>query len=385
MIKQCVTLKALSPVHIGNGLTYYPSSLVRRNNGMMLRIDPVKLYSYLDEQKGRDWLDYISASDASHYAGNFFAKNTDIKIQPDYSLYSMRYFGSNYNDGKLSFFAQGNVRNTLYWEAVKDQFNGVYVPGSSLKGFIRTALLLDVFKRSDIDRLFSNNIESENKKKENKEKVKYYEKKIKSLLEIDSGLKGIQNDAFRLIQIADSSSADVISLREVRNIGMAESGQGVPSYCECVDTGSELKTDITIVDEIKPDREKTARMLTKDAILHAIYNLSSLILENLDERLRDKQDKTKTNLSHAIQQVAQLMKLNDKDSPVIVLGKHKGIMANTLLPALKGTKYYTEILEEIPHPRKKKHDPSSFPISIHLVMDQEQKYILPGWMKISLT
>ncbi|PWR70466.1 type III-A CRISPR-associated RAMP protein Csm5 [Methanospirillum stamsii] len=121
-----IALIARTPVHIGTGQTYFPNEYVTSTGksgvGFVSRIDIRKFSSVLNEDQ-RD--SFIADLDESFKMTEFFKQNN--LVPKDLRRYLVENRSGNHNPQEIR-------------ECIKTN-NIPYIPGSSLKGAIRTALL----------------------------------------------------------------------------------------------------------------------------------------------------------------------------------------------------------------------------------------------------
>lgn len=114
-----ITLDVLTPVHIGNGNTIEKKDFEVKGNTVNI-YDPLKLHAIL----GRSYEDFLM----SNYTLTDFLRNNRVNVSKAL-LYSLPSHGISIrkSDGLVEF--------------IKDPYGLPYIPGSSLKGAIRTAIL----------------------------------------------------------------------------------------------------------------------------------------------------------------------------------------------------------------------------------------------------
>ena len=155
-----ITLKALSPVHIGTGIEYSPLEFVlntdKGNTDWLWRIDPSRFLSSLSEER-RD--QFVAAVNNTNFDLKRFAQGMDLRPMRRYIVRDFT--------GRSSIPA---VR-----ECIKTA-DRAYIPGSSLKGAFRTALLWSVAKD---DERFVSAIREEARERINKGTIgKRYEESV---------------------------------------------------------------------------------------------------------------------------------------------------------------------------------------------------------------
>ena len=162
MKKANYRLRVLSPTHIGNGneltpVDFYPA------NGRIYVLDTEKLISHLMHLgvKLDEILDFLKSPLEDLYVWRRYINKLGLNIQ-DFTKYALRVIG---NLG---------TRSSRISEFIKTR-NRPYIPGSSIKGAIRTAILYKVLKEcSDtnmIDRSLRGSIKG---LRESQDLVDYY-------------------------------------------------------------------------------------------------------------------------------------------------------------------------------------------------------------------
>ncbi len=172
-----IIIETLAPVHIGSGQEIKKSEYVYdKANGMLYIMDTYKLFEGLKKLNLLDRFEEFMLTSREATMTDFIAKN-GINQYKDWAAYS-------YNVGKF-----GKYTNPIKG-FIKDAYGLPYVPGSSLKGVIRNALLSALLRQ----------------KKEN-----YLVVTQEVLSEIENGKP---NNKFLLKQ---SSDLDVMTFHSVRN------------------------------------------------------------------------------------------------------------------------------------------------------------------------
>ena len=115
-----IILETISPVHIGTGERYGRSEFLVRGNDI-IRLDVNKIYAHLGEKNKEVFLQFL---EDPRFRLDDFIKNVDDSISKA-KLYSAK--------------LKTNIPHEIA-ENIKTGFKG-YVPGSTLKGAIRTAIL----------------------------------------------------------------------------------------------------------------------------------------------------------------------------------------------------------------------------------------------------
>lgn len=156
-------------------------------------------------------------------------------------------------------FDKKNCQNIQ--EFVRDPYHMPYVPGSSLKGVIRTALLAKLVsenasmfesEKREIERIIT--VRGRNIKSELARQTKKIESKVLFTLERNKkNSSDMLNDCFCGLQISDSDSlaySDITLCKKIDFKPKDDDGRDMPLYRECLKPGTKVKFQMTI-DETK--------------------------------------------------------------------------------------------------------------------------------------
>lgn len=178
-----VKLHILSPIHVGTGQELDPFSYVIRNNTLYL----IDLIQWMESYPKKDELHKMMDSDnfavmRSYIADNFNLENAvQCKIPVDSSdLLKTYQHAIQKKDSRNQVLVSPMMRNDITMEA--------YIPGSSIKGAIRTALANQFVKEAGVRK--------ENAFKDRKTGEADYNEKI---------FGNIRNDPMRWLKISDVS------------------------------------------------------------------------------------------------------------------------------------------------------------------------------------
>ncbi|MEM4397186.1 MAG: type III-A CRISPR-associated RAMP protein Csm5 [Candidatus Woesearchaeota archaeon] len=362
-MKYKLKIKVLSPIHIGNGLEYYPSNVIIQE-GHLIKVNMSKLYNNLNDNLKNEFEEYMMSDSPKKELRTFLKQYNIREFSKEYKL---KYYAKPENNNSNSNQNKNPnqiYRNIKYLESMKDSKNNFYIPGSSLKGAIRTAI---IYKRL--------------------KEMNNYKRYLKNLNEKQE--KEIVFHGRELI-ISDSSSTNIAAMRQENNIGMVKKNndnnkvKGIKNFCETIEPNQELEAFLTIIEKEEQNMEplkeeqKNIDRLTFEELKKAIFEFTNDYLDFLSEKVKNYQ---KLPL-----QVQELKNINTENEPLLCIGRFKGYFANSVgLIYKRDFNSYNQILLKIPSPNKKKHDPKTFPISLNIFYDVEnnqEKMILPGWIKL---
>lgn len=311
------TLKTKSPVIVAAGSEYqygpqeYVFSKGRLNGNLVdlvKKIDITKYYKSLDEDKKEELLSNLLDSDFN--LDEYSKSNTDIKNYDYYPSVSK----CNINPKKEIM------------EHVKTM-NKLYIPGSSLKGALTTAILYDKMHTDDVKKIMKN--------KKYRDRYNAYKNVLKNYFSSKKG-NSAQKNIMRFIQISDTNLLKIPRIYDIQSIQVKSNhtyeyykrGGIVTTYYETIEQNSKLNCDITI----KKDKEilnqlnlkEKGKILDIDYIKDVLYNFSMDYIEY-------EQDFIDTyNIDFLKDYYKQLAKENTPDSPLIRVGLGSGFMQTTV-------------------------------------------------------
>lgn len=234
-------IELLSPLHIGNGnelkmVDFYFDD----NKKLIKRIDFNKFISYCLE----NGINLMEELNKRHYkTGRDFSitKFMDVEgIDPD-----------DFTSYEVPAIIEKRERESEF--AVKEHIkcDGAYIPGSSIKGAIRTALMWAFLNEdSNKDILFDELGFWLNKNKVTNSDLK----KIDDRISHKVFGEGAHNDILRALRISDTGTIDLEHL-EVSEIKIVGNPQEIPVYVENLKTGTEATFDLYL-DEYLLNTEK---------------------------------------------------------------------------------------------------------------------------------
>ncbi len=281
ILRYKVKLKAVTPVFIGSGeklnKTMYVSSLDNKKitvaDGRLLtkyltenkilgefterlsKLGSVYLYDFLNDMRKTGRLQKIDLTAFRKY---------DVKvIDFDRSTNSNKKDNKRYNDVELF---------------VKDVYGNPYIPGSSIKGALRTVLLSRLAENGNL-KAYSNKLERANNAKDADRELKGMDKSAFAFRVDDADLSAMHG-----ISISDSSafSTDGLGVYQKKdyNIKNAQSLRTLPLYRECMIPGEEVYFDIAL-DKYYLDKIKSFGINSFEDIIGILNDYWNVYLEAL--------------------------------------------------------------------------------------------------------
>jgi CRISPR-associated protein Csm5 len=278
-------------------------------------------------------------------------------------------------------------------EFIKDANQGVYLPGSEIKGAIRTAILYRLLLDEEIYKRLKNALINVKQKDrgtiENARRGKRWAKKeLGKILEnvsnksVEILLRGKKMDAkydlLKFIQIGDSSMYYPNNL-EILHINSFRS-RGKHAYVEALPKGAKFngsfntKRDLMILKELGLDDMEF--LLSEVEVLESCYRLSANLIKNEIGYYREHQE------PQIVTFYQQLKEENTEENPLIRIGQGQGFLSTTITLRVKNKD--PELYEIIRLGTRSKSYPYEFPKTRRLVFEDGKPTYPLGWVKLGL-
>ena len=270
-----VTITTKGPLYIGSGKTINKKEYYfDEDSKKVYFFDFAKLFKGIVDRKLEDkYQEYMLNAKAPMDLGGFFRKNgvgiMDVKKLADYSVDAINVCGDSERD---SFKNRGI--NTF----IKESGNRNYIPGSSLKGAIRTALLVDEISSNDrkYSKFGDEVFKSRNKTSQAGRSTKDIESTAFNTMGRNDKRKGdAVNDVMFSVRVSDSEVIpnNYMTLCRRMDQDVWSDLHDLPIFFECVKPGVSIKTTITIDTSMK-------NYVSIDRIKQAISNYSWCLYED---------------------------------------------------------------------------------------------------------
>jgi CRISPR-associated protein Csm5 len=351
-------LETISPIHIGSGDSYSSAEFLSIGSTIH-RMDINKIYELLTERERERFVDYLE--DQQFRLDDFF-KGKNISIT-DSRLYSLE--------------KKGQIPREIK-EHVKTGTTG-YLPGSSLKGAIKTAVLnafMDEKKIEKIGEIF----DTTDARKRNWEIQRFIEGIFSS-----GGKKSSYSDFMRFVQISDFIPLYRLFVTEVKSLEVDDdinrwywyqrNGRVVQSFLETIGIGEKMEGEIhfTYNDDVHHSLglKGNAEILNLEEIKYFVYNFSAEIIKHEISFAK------KYNIDFLQDFYRKLMKLNTFESPVIKLGHGVGYLGTTV--GLEIKKQDHEIFELVRKSLRGRSYEFEYPKTRRIAIEEN---VPLGWCKI---
>lgn len=277
--KYKIKIKTISPIYIGMGETINKKEYIYdKAHGKVHILDIEKMFSsFLKRGLDVEFEKYLMHPKKNLYTW-FYEKGFAWKEYSKWIKYSL--------NCKMSELGENEAAISLF---IKDKYGNPYVPGSSLKGAIRTALVgtkILELKNPDLYRQrFENALRIPNNK--GKKAIGTEMMKLEKNLFVFERKNEEKNDKMMGIRIADSKvlTKDCLTICKKVDLRIDRKENYINVLRECIKPGTEIEFDMTI--------DKSYNTYNIEDILDAInvfYEYCSIQSEKFEEGLSDPND-----------------------------------------------------------------------------------------------
>lgn len=415
-------IKTLSPIHIGNGEKYNGLSYIA-DKGRVLFYDSSKITENLTIQyieRFTQWIEQRVAEierlekqkrderdeNKRRNLNQLFReaqRRLSLKEFIENSIKDVTVKNNFYRNFLYSIEAKSQVYNNVDIECFLKQNNKPYIPGTEIKGAIRTAIAYNLLQKDDYWNWLK--IELQDFEKDNRynlqqvagqksRKVNDIKKKlVKVMGKIEERLQNrifrteSSNDAkYDLLRFFHVSDIDLQSENYlfVSNLEVKGINRGFPLFQElCKNNqiftcqGFKLEANKIILDKLGFSTEQ-------HWVVSDIKNLFQCCCKFTDRLIEEEIDYfTKNNLPQIVNKLRAIKQQNTNDSPVIRIGKNEGYMSLTmgLLVKDKDKTLYDNVLC---HATKNTSYTGNFPKTRRIVSLGNNDMDTCGWIKLKL-
>ena len=323
-----IKIEVLGPLHIGNGKKISKAEYVYDKTDKKFYImDTFKMF------KGLARLGLLEQFEKFVFEGSNNKKQKEVDLS--YFLRTNNVKKEDYKSwASYSYMANSDADNKNYiLECIKDPYNMVYVPGSSLKGAIRNAILNAVLLKNDKFEAIARSVETAEFKNRN-----YYLLQEAELLNTkifhrmrkceDPNLKieNVVNDIFRAFRVSDSkpiSTENIVLCKKVDVFG----------------DGSRNELKNILRESIKPNTIIEASL----EIDESVFKMS---LESIENAIKIMYNNTKRNF------LSKFPNVHNEKGVLLYIGGGSGFVSKTAIYSLyhdekRALKNASEILDKV--------------------------------------
>ena len=243
-----IELLTLSPIFIGGEKSLNKKEYVKKGRTIYIP-DLEKMYLYMSEHRLAKSFEKFMLDETARDLGRWMNENkipvSDYEKWTAYKLDASDALGENSKTLEIKSF-------------VKDAYGCPYIPGSSLKGALRTILQAYIIKNNI--RYFTRNsedikLEAETFRGKPKEYLKNQDKKLSTRtfnsLNRKEDLKNAVNDIMSCVRVSDSQPLSTDSLILCQKVDVSVRGNENPinTTRECIRPNTKIVFDLTITNE----------------------------------------------------------------------------------------------------------------------------------------
>lgn len=351
-------LTTLSPIHIGSGKSYSCCEFVpakAKSKGQIVkiikRVNLTNYYSSLSDDRKDTFLAGLTNS-------NFKLEQFDKKIKKDFVRYQCI-------DNSHDSFK--NVQ-----EHIKTS-DKLYIPGSSIKGAIRTAIFYDLLTEEDMDKI-GRDISS-NRRNNSFLSDGLLKKHFSSGFGNDA-----QNNIFRFMQVTDTTTTIIPKIEQVLVVMATNKGRKKyyyskhgKTYLETIGANKKFKSRLTTTFDSNIYRK--LKLEDKSEILDLNYLKDVLFKFSQDLIYYEMDFADRYGIDYLSKFYETLNKKNSVDAPLLKIGAGSGLMATSI--AMKLKEYDPASFDRVRNSFKQSYD-FEFPKS-RKVTKQKKPF---GWVKL---
>ena len=329
-----LTLTAVGPVFVGSGKEISKKEYLRLKDGTVLILNIEKFYSFIEKKHlEKQYLDFMLKKDRMSLGSWILNQGIQVKDIQNCIRYRLKNSDMELERGKP----------VQIMEHVKDPYGQPYIPGSSVKGMMRTILLCnDICEHpqkyewivSDMEReLFHNRNQNVSRKRVLATSIKNAEVECYHLLNrFEKKKENAVNDRLSGIIISDSKplQADDLTLCQKIEVHPDGTEKKLNLLRECIKPSTQIEMMLTIDTDLFPIDD---RQVTK-----AIHNFNYIYNDNFVKRFGGA---------------------NCPSEDMVYLGGGAGFVSKTIIYALfqgiEGIRACQSIFEKTNVPRNHKH------------------------------
>jgi len=385
-----VNVEVQTPVHVGSGETVNALSYLRVKD-MLYVIDDDRWQRWLEAQnvtsRFLQWMDSVAQvmgtpqqrqMSLTRFLTDSLRRQDVEVVAKQVAAYPLRMEECGEPDAVRGLKAH-----------LRDARRRAYLPGSSLKGVIRTALLEDLLLEDDhLNRYLQQPLQQRlktaagDRRRLRREVREVWQQMEQALLR--GGKQKANFDLLRFVMVSDGEpfAHEQVSLRLVRS---ENTGRPTQTWLEMVRAGASTRFTLTLL----PDAPLKPLGLDDELGEYLLWEtLFEVLYERAERRL---QRELQYPYPAAVKQELQrLQSLNRRDAPLLCVGWGQGYLGTTVMGLVRddSPQEYARMVQNMREalPRRGQGvQPSNFPKTRRTVRQRnEQAVYTPGWVQLRL-
>lgn len=350
-------VEAISHIHIGSGEKYGAAEFVVKDS-RLYRLDFNRIYLSLPvEDRDR----FVKELENPQFNLSYFLKGRDFEIS-DLMIYSAD--------------LRSEIPHRDIEACIKTNFE-TYIPGSSIKGSIRTAIFYNMVKMRDIQ--YIDKIFDERKYwKRNRELTRLFTTMI------SGNTRSPHSDVLKFLQITDSHTTRDIAVYTTKILDIyhekwswcKRGDRELINYLEVIPAGTQITFELKInknegiLEEL--GLQTKGKILDEDGIKREVYNFSKDLIDYEIEFAK------KYGIDFLFEFYSNIQTENEEDKPLLKLGHGSGFLGTTICLKLKNE--HPRLYEKVRRSLRGRSHSFEFPKTRKVVFEDK---VPLGWCKVS--
>lgn len=332
-------IETLSPVHIGDGNKLLAIDYVLLGNSVYV-VDEDKLYSVLEKRDlVNRFIDYVEKNTGASSLEDFLRRSG--LLHESVLKEVLKYL--------VGFSSRGRESQVIA-NCVKDAYGRPYVPGSEIKGAVRTALLYDILVKDNRVKEVVQNLKTG---KLNREFVDDY---------LRPRVKKAIGDLGRLVRFSDSEPVNKMCVVGAYRVSTRLKRCIPLTLMEVIPSGESVSTELTlvvdrrIIGEVGREISVTDIVRASKAKSRKVVELEKMrLLNSLRQGSSPAYEDVVKQLERFYQKLLELLEGCRDTETLIRIGGGQGLYSTTVLPALVGDQDFINLISS--HSRYDKNIP----------------------------
>ncbi|MEG3224834.1 MAG: type III-A CRISPR-associated RAMP protein Csm5 [Methanobacteriales archaeon Met13] len=362
-------ISTITPLHVGSGSEYGAQEFYKASASgkeVLVRADINKLFLMLpDELKD----EFIIRLEEPQFKLQPFLQEVMSKL-PKGSLGKIRIYFS-YLESKFPDSIAEHVKTS----------HQAYIPGSSIKGSVKTALLHDMVGSGDIKRM--KRLFRRSRRDDKAEIRRRGSQKFQDDFFSSNPKKAPSTSIMRFLQITDTKPVAKMAIHSINSVKAGKNGwtwyrhseDAGKTFIESIGKGNQLEFEMNLnqKDEIirKLGLDYKKEYLSLERILECIYRFSDDLIENEIDFAQKYRIDFLEDFYH------EISSQNTAKSPIMNIGQGTGFLASTI--GLKIREEDGGIYDKVREATKRRTYSDEFPKTRKVIMEE---MVPMGWVKV---
>jgi len=291
---------------------------------------------------------------------------------------------------------QSQIRADVF--SFMKSIRGVYIPGSEVKGALRTAILTSLLSKPPLNSQWQQMVAEFPRGfrgKNDKERLSDLEGRLQALALRARDSSDAKFDLLKFLSISDSDFKEPSSVLELAGImllsqrSLQRGGPRQVQLCEVVKPGIEFTLTINLsspqairefLNRFSFEQPQKEQLSGVDAVFQAAYEFYQRVL---DEEINFFRSAQRVQI---VDQLREIKQRSQPSSPVIRLGKHQGFLSTTLACLLgsQAPNFYNNVLRRFVVKRGGTYS-VEYPVSRKLAsFGERDSYSSLGWVQLKV-